>query len=1070
MMRNSMGDISDTLDSRIVDVIGFTPEWIGQPLSWAGHLHFANFLIKECRPNIFVELGTHSGNSYFSFCQSVKEQGIPTKCYAIDTWIGDPHAGEYGNEVYEEVLANNKQYSNFSTLLRMTFDSARAEFEDKSIDLLHIDGLHTYDAVKHDFESWLPKLTENAIVLFHDTQVHSADFGVWRLWQELKNSYKHNLEFTHSNGLGILCINKNLDEKGFEWLFQSPEKENTVFKYFTEVGNNLSNYEKDKFVIQKLLELLNIELTLKDEQNEVTKFNKLKITIQNLQRELRTKSALMYEAEYTRNKLQIDLLNVINSRSWKITLPVRELNRWLKSPKQQLNRYLELFINNPKVFLSEKNKNKIWKYINGSESSQYEKLIKSDGLRLIAKIGGSSEFKKVEHLALDQRVDILSKIFKDLNCRQYVSSSPIVSIIIPVYGKIDYTLCALLSIFHNTPKNSFEIIVINDCSLDATKDILENTQGINLVNSFENKGFISSCNIGASVAKGKYLYFLNNDVEVFPEWLDVLVETFKYFPGTGLVGSKLIYPDGRLQEAGGIIWRDGSAWNFGRNANSLDPVFNYAREVDYCSGASIMIPKNIFDSLGGFDERYVPAYYEDVDIAFKLRERGYRVIYQPQSVVIHYEGVSSGTDIKSGVKAYQEINKDKFYQRWEKKLENHQLPGEGLDDAKDRMHKKRILVIDNNTLTPDQDAGSLLIFNLCVLLRDLGFQVTFIASAAMINVEKHTQRLQKVGIEVVYAPYVKNVEEHLKILGLRYQVVMMVRPDCLINVVELIKQYCPEAKLIFHTIDLHFIRMMRESLAKSSDSIMSDALKMKALEFKAVNEVDVTIAVTNDDAKALQKEMPDKNIFTLGLILETYKNIKPYSHREGLVFIGGFSHAPNQDAVLYFVNEVMPMLLKYHPDLILTIIGSNIPVAITKLESKNINILGYVANLNEILSNKLVNIAPLRFGAGIKGKIANAMNVGLPSVVTTLASEGMDLIDMENAMIADQPHEIAQAIDKLIRDPKLWSKLSENSIAHAQALWGSKYVSSRLVALFSSIGIQVKVGPHDLKLYDDTLA
>jgi hypothetical protein len=356
-----------------------------------------------------------------------------------------------------------------------------------------------------------------------------------------------------------------------------------------------------------------------------------------------------------------------------------------------------------------------------------------------------------------------------------------------------------------------------------------------------------------------------------------------------------------------------------------------------------------------------------------------------------------------------------------------------------------------------------------MLLRELGFQVTFIASAAMINVKKHTERLQKVGIEVVYAPYVKNVEEHLKNLGLRYQLVMMVRPDCLNNVIELIKHYCPEAKLIFHTIDLHFVRMMRESLVKSSDSIMGDALKMKALEFKAVNEAEVTIAVTKEDANVLKKEMPDKNIFTLGLILETYKNIKPYSLREGLVFIGGFNHAPNRDAVLYFTDEVMPILLKNHPDLILTIIGSNVPVEITKLESKNINVLGYVENLNEILSNKLVNIAPLRFGAGIKGKIANAMTIGLPSVVTKLASEGMDLIDMENAMIADQPHEIAQAIDKLIMDPKLWSKLSSNSIAHAQALWGSKYVSGRLVELFSSLGIPVKVSPHDLKLYDDEL-
>jgi len=274
-----MGNDSVELSTSIVDTIGFKPKWIKQPVSWAGHLHFANFLIYECRPNIFVELGTHSGNSYFSFCQAVKELGVSTKCYAVDTWVGDLHAGTYENDVYEEVKENNDQYSNFSTLLRMTFDSAVDEFKDKSIDLLHIDGLHTYEAVKHDFETWLPKLSENAIVLFHDTQVFSGEFGVWKLWEELKNSYSFNLEFIHSNGLGILCINNNLDEKIFKWLRNSIEKENIALKYFSEVGGHF--YEKENLIITRQ----KLEQQIIDLKNEINKFHDLNLITQNLRKD-----------------------------------------------------------------------------------------------------------------------------------------------------------------------------------------------------------------------------------------------------------------------------------------------------------------------------------------------------------------------------------------------------------------------------------------------------------------------------------------------------------------------------------------------------------------------------------------------------------------------------------------------------------------------------------------------------------------------------------------------------------------------------------------------------------------
>jgi len=187
----------------LLKLINFKPNSLRAPNAWVGHLPFAYWIIQELKPSVFVELGTHTGNSYFSFCQSIKENHTPTKSFAVDTWEGDSHAGFYDETVFSEVRQENEVYKSFSTLLRTTFDSAADYFEDKSIDLLHIDGLHTYQAVKHDFETWLPKMSDSGVILFHDTNVHRDDFGVYRFWNEISKDYL-SLEFFHSHGLGII--------------------------------------------------------------------------------------------------------------------------------------------------------------------------------------------------------------------------------------------------------------------------------------------------------------------------------------------------------------------------------------------------------------------------------------------------------------------------------------------------------------------------------------------------------------------------------------------------------------------------------------------------------------------------------------------------------------------------------------------------------------------------------------------------------------------------------------------------------------------------------------------------
>ena len=227
--------MSSLSNQAIIEAVTFQPNWLKKPYSWVGHIPFASWLVHVAKPRTIVELGTHSGNSYFSICQAVQQYEACSKCYAVDTWQGDAHALSYGDEIYDMVRKNNEEnYASFSKLLRMTFDEALSHFDDHSVDLLHIDGLHTYEAVKHDFETWLPKLAPGAIVLFHDTNVRRDDFGVWKYWAELKAQYNDGIEFLHSHGLGVLQI-PDKTEKSIS-NFSLNTLPISVLKFFNSLG------------------------------------------------------------------------------------------------------------------------------------------------------------------------------------------------------------------------------------------------------------------------------------------------------------------------------------------------------------------------------------------------------------------------------------------------------------------------------------------------------------------------------------------------------------------------------------------------------------------------------------------------------------------------------------------------------------------------------------------------------------------------------------------------------------------------------------------------------------------
>jgi len=233
--------------TELLRLLQFKPKSVQHPNAWIGHTPFAYWVVKKLKPQTFVELGTHTGNSYFAFCQSIQENETQTIAFAVDTWDGDAHAGFYGEDIFASVQLTNLEYSSFSTLLRSTFDSAVENFSDGSVDLLHIDGFHSYEAVRHDFETWLPKMSSKGVVLLHDTSVRRDDFGVHRLWSELSSQY-NSLEFFHSHGLGIIELSQ---ESNVVVPAADHEKNNLRVLFASLSEQMLIRFERDSLLTER---------------------------------------------------------------------------------------------------------------------------------------------------------------------------------------------------------------------------------------------------------------------------------------------------------------------------------------------------------------------------------------------------------------------------------------------------------------------------------------------------------------------------------------------------------------------------------------------------------------------------------------------------------------------------------------------------------------------------------------------------------------------------------------------------------------------------------------------------
>lgn len=619
------------------------------------------------------------------------------------------------------------------------------------------------------------------------------------------------------------------------------------------------------------------------------------------------------------------------------------------------------------------------------------------------------------------------------------STSPLLSVIVPVHGKWAYTRACLASIQAHRPAVPFEVLVVDDASPDQTAALVTACPGVRLISSERNVGFVGACNLGASQARGAYLLFLNNDTELRPGALDTLVGAADSDERIGLVGAMLVYPDGHLQESGGIIWADGSGWNYGRNQDAGAAEFQVRRDVDYCSGAAILVRRAVFERVNGFDQRYAPAYYEDTDLAFAVRAAGYRTIVEPRAMVMHHEGVSHGTDAGTGVKRYQEINRVLFVEKWALALADHLPAASELNVWLARQrgatghHGGLVLVADHQVPTPDRDSGSMRMHRLLLALLELGQRVVFFPINGAV-LQPFTADLQGRGVTVI--PDAAGQERFLREAGAALRLAVLSRPQVAWTLLEELRMHAPHCLVSYDTVDLHFLRLQRQAELTPSTGTAGKAAASRELELGLVRATDLTIVVSEHEQRLLRSLVPAADVRVLSNVHHVADEVPGPQDRHGLLFVGSFDHLPNRDAARWMAREVLPLVHRHHPGTVLHVVGSNPPPDVLELGSDTVEVHGWVADLLPLHQRCRLSVAPLRFGAGVKGKVGESMAAGLPTVCTPIAVEGMGLVDGQDVLVATDPAEFAERVVILLEDDALWRALSESGARTIAARFG----------------------------------
>ena len=664
----------------------------------------------------------------------------------------------------------------------------------------------------------------------------------------------------------------------------------------------------------------------------------------------------------------------------------------------------------------------------------------------------------INHFELD--------FFKDYNFTFNKSNvDPEVSIIIPVYNQIRYTLNCLYTLEQYDKDIPKEIIIINDNSTDDTLNYLNNIAGITIINNSENLGFLKNVNKGILAAKGKYVYLLNNDVEVQEKYLSSLLEVFETKENVGAVGSKMVFADNTLQETGCLIFKDSEIVNLGRHDAIDASKFNFLRKVDYCSGCSLLFSrKDINGKPNLLDEAFLPAYYEETDFCQRLKyEQKLDIYYQPKSEIIHFENISyTGKD--SGKELLLQKNREVFMKRWDRYFTNERFLDDGVRTNLNAHYKKpTILILEENMPKPDKDSGSRRLLEIIKILQKNEHRIILAVKQFEENGSDdfYVDFFRGMGVEVC-KDYVNTKDKIIKVSdqvteALHYvDIVWIFRPLGFDYWFKLIKNKISGKKIIYDMVDLHYLRMERENnYLEVTKSRKKEMKSFKDKEYFGMKNANAVISISDEEKEIVSNQGINRDkIFTVSNIHKPMENKNTdLAKREGLLFIGGYYHVPNVDAVKFLYEKIMPLVWEKNNSIKVYILGPNFPEDLKeKYHSDKFQILGYKESIDYWFENSRIFVAPLRYGAGVKGKIGQALEFGLPVVTTTIGAEGMGLEDKITASISDEsPEKKKKKILELYSDENLWQTLHSNS-ALPLSKFSIESQENNIKKLFSYLG------------------
>jgi len=604
------------------------------------------------------------------------------------------------------------------------------------------------------------------------------------------------------------------------------------------------------------------------------------------------------------------------------------------------------------------------------------------------------------------------------------SEQPVVSILLVLYNQAPLTLLCVESILKFAPA-PYELVIVNNASTDDTGRLLERLVNVTVLQNDTNEGFVKAVNRGVELCRGKYLLLLNNDAILHLHAIESAIDTLKCTPGAGAVGGRILLLDGSLQEAGSIIFSDGSCLGYGRHGIADAPEYMFRRPVDYCSGAFLLCETALFREMGGFDLDYAPAYYEDSDFCVRLQERGLKVIYDPGAVITHYEFASSGGQHKASQL------QDKHRQVLLRKHPDYLARQPNADMpplfCRTANRQRNILVIDDRVPHADLGSGYPRCREMLTVLAGSGFNVSLYPLQFPDESWHATYATLPANIEVLLNHGNAQLSAFLNRRRGFYQTVLVSRIHNMRTLNDVLAAQPNLLDGVSIIYDAEAITAPREIMQRElRGETVSEREKFELIEqeIAAARTATQVVAVSDREA-ALYAEHGFHNTIVLGHCLQPAAGATPFAARRGLLFVGALhdEDSPNVDSLHWFVDSVWPLLRSVHPDLELQVVGDNRAPSLTRLHVPGIHFLGRVEDIGPLYDAARVFIAPTRFAAGIPHKVHEAAANGLPCVATPLLARQLGWQHGVQLLAGDSAREFADNCLTLLEDSGTWEAI-----------------------------------------------